>query len=145
MIYSFTGTRKGMTQAQKGKIVSFLIATRGHEDVVHHGGCHGADTDFHRYAYSLDFSIVVHPGDAEQAKKYSGTTLWVCLPVGPYRTRNYTMVDVGDVLLACPGMNVEENRSGTWMTIRYAKKQGKPIIIFWPDGRVEEINMGDEG
>ena len=30
--------------------------------------------------------------------------------------------------------NHEELRSGTWMTIRYAKKIGKKLVIIWPNG-----------
>lgn len=30
----------------------------------------------------------------------------------------------------------EEQKTGTWYTIRYARKQNKQIVIFWPDGTI---------
>jgi hypothetical protein len=41
------------------------------------------------------------------------------------------------MLAACP-KGPEERRSGTWATVRYARKTGKPVVIFWPDGTVTE-------
>lgn len=52
----------------------------------------------------------------------------------PPLERNRDVVDASDVLLACPGGMAEEQRSGTWATIRYARKAGKPVVIVWPDG-----------
>jgi len=42
-----------------------------------------------------------------------------------------------DVLIAAPGEFVERKRgSGTWGTVRYARKLGRPLVIIWPDGVV---------
>ena len=38
--------------------------------------------------------------------------------------------------IACPAENKEVMRSGTWATIRYAKRIKKPITIIWPDSGV---------
>jgi outer membrane protein insertion porin family len=51
--------------------------------------------------------------------------------------RNRAIVDSCDVLIACP-KGPEEQRSGTWATVRYARKQKKRIVIIWPDGEVTE-------
>jgi hypothetical protein len=40
------------------------------------------------------------------------------------------------VLLAVPKGMIEELRSGTWSTIRRAKKHGINVVICWPDGSV---------
>jgi len=41
-----------------------------------------------------------------------------------------------------PKGKVEEWRgSGTWATIRYARKVGKPVTIIYPDGEIQEENQ----
>lgn len=44
-------------------------------------------------------------------------------------------------MIACPaGPEASYPRSGTWATIRRARKWGKPVTIIWPDGSIS----GDE-
>jgi len=43
-------------------------------------------------------------------------------------------VDETEWLWAIPGEFKEVLRSGTWSTIRYARKKGKKVLIIWPDG-----------
>lgn len=49
-----------------------------------------------------------------------------------YKKRNYYMVDRADYLLAVYD-NDRSIRSGTGMTVNYAKKKGIPIILIHPD------------
>lgn len=57
----------------------------------------------------------------------------------PFLVRNHAIVDEGvDGLIAAPSGWVEEQRSGTWATVRYARKLGRRIWIVLPDGRVKE-------
>lgn len=49
-----------------------------------------------------------------------------------YRERNYYMVDHADCLLAVYD-NLRTIRSGTGMTVNYARKKGLPIICIHPD------------
>ena len=49
-----------------------------------------------------------------------------------YRERNYYMVDHADYLLAVYD-NIHTTRSGTEMTVNYAKKRGLPITYIHPD------------
>jgi predicted Rossmann fold nucleotide-binding protein DprA/Smf involved in DNA uptake len=37
-------------------------------------------------------------------------------------------------MIATPHSYVEIGRSGTWATVRYARKAGKPIYLILPDG-----------
>jgi hypothetical protein len=57
----------------------------------------------------------------------------------PYLERNKKMVDNSELLLALP-IGVETLRSGTWSTVRYARKLGKPIVIIWPTGSITKEN-----
>lgn len=58
------------------------------------------------------------------------------LPVKKPLDRNRDIVEAAEVLIACPD-GPERQRSGTWATIRHALRVGKPVVIVWPDGRVE--------
>jgi hypothetical protein len=60
-------------------------------------------------------------------------------PEREYIARNHDIVDASAVLVATPRDWYEEQRSGTWATIRYARAQRKAVIIVWPDGRAETI------
>ena len=55
--------------------------------------------------------------------------------------RDRQIVDWSRVVVACPKCDREQRRgSGTWATVRYARKENKPIYIVYPDGRVEFEN-----
>jgi hypothetical protein len=48
-----------------------------------------------------------------------------------YMARNDEIVKFSDILIGCPtDVNTEVLRSGTWSTIRKAKKAGKIVILF---------------
>jgi len=82
--------------------------------------------------------IVGHP--PTNRKKMSRWCEYVCndmIPAEPYLLRNHRIVDAVARMVACP-KGEEELRSGTWATVRYARKCGKPVTIIWPDGVVEE-------
>ena len=49
----------------------------------------------------------------------------------PYLDRNRDIVDACEVLLATPD-GPERLRSGTWSTVRYARKIGKPVEVRLP-------------
>ena len=52
----------------------------------------------------------------------------------PYtRAQHKQIVNVCDVLIAAPS-GPEKLRSGTWSTVRYARKLHKNITIVLPDG-----------
>ncbi len=60
-------------------------------------------------------------------------------PAVCYKRRNYYMVDHSDCLLAVYD-NDRSIRSGTGMTVNYARKKGMPITLIHPDtGKVSQI------
>ena len=130
MKVGFTGSRKGMSQEQVDSIIKFLTDIPILE--VHHGDCVGADEQFHDICDELNtVSIFIHPPSYDSLRAY-------CKPKGkgktyfakPYLDRNKDIVKSCDVLIACPLTDKEEFRSGTWSTIRYAKKLGKMLLIL---------------
>jgi len=56
----------------------------------------------------------------------------------PYLDRNQDIVDGADILIAAPNEDKEIVRSGTWSTVRYARKSKKKIILVLRSGEVIE-------
>lgn len=131
----FTGTRSGMTGQQKDKVRYFLDIFFS-AMFARHGDCVGADTQFHQLARSRGLGVTIHPPSDPKLRAYNDGCV---LPPKPYLERNKDIVEWSDVVLATPGERDEVLRSGTWSTIRYAKKLGKPVIIVYPDGDHEEL------
>lgn len=145
MIIGFTGTRRGMTLAQKHGVERLLllmdVARSSEKRVcgpvteVHHGDCLGADEEFHNLVLRIlpGAKIVVHPpieikhrafclGDVVEDEK-------------PYIERNHDVVNASDVVIGAPAQAQEQRRSGTWATIRYARLNSKLIQEVPPQGR----------
>lgn len=106
---------------------------------VHHGDCIGADAAMHIIARDyLNKVVVIHPPTDDAKRAFCK---WdILLGAKPYLDRNHDIVDRSEVMIACPGEHNEVLRSGTWATIRYARKLKKPIIIIKPT-TVELENM----
>lgn len=133
MQIGFTGTQQGMTEEQKAAVDSLLDALCPSGGRVHHGDCIGADAQFHELARARrSLRIEVHPPRQSGKRAYcKGDVKW---PAHDYRKRNQHIVNVCDVLIAAPRLDYEEQRSGTWMTVRMARRADKPVIIVYPDG-----------
>lgn len=46
-----------------------------------------------------------------------------------YRARNRALVEGAELVVAFPSTCDEQVRSGTWMTVRYARAKGVPIMV----------------
>ena len=126
----FTGTAKGATEEQKRTFTRELL--RKDAGQFHHGDCVGADAAAHDIVITLGWEVVIHPpiNNRKRAFKKAG----IVLPAKPYLERNHDIVDQTNTLYAVPKGFEEELRSGTWATIRYARKLKRGIVIFWPNG-----------
>lgn len=51
-----------------------------------------------------------------------------------YMARNDRMVELAELLVAFPSTREEQQRSGTWATVRRARKRGVPRLFFPLDG-----------
>lgn len=131
MKLGFTGTRRGMTPAQRAGCIIHLQRLAPKE--LHHGDALGADAEMHAIAVEHDVRVVVHPPLTSAQRAFCESD--VIRPELPFMTRNRAIVDETDVLLAAPhGPEAKAPRSGTWRTIRYARRSGKPVVIVHPDG-----------
>ena len=130
----FTGTQRGTTPDQIFRYLELLVALKPSE--MHHGDCIGADDD--AWSYTLiagaagagSISTHCHPPTNNTKRAYTKND--VTYPPRPYLERNHDIVDACDVLVAAPGEREEQLRSGTWATVRYARKQGKVVYIIYP-------------
>lgn len=132
MRIGFTGTRQGMTGEQTRALREMLSL---HPDAVfHHGDCAGADEQAHDIAVSLGCSVVIHPplDNKQRAFKSAPRTR----APKPYLGRNKAIVRETELLIAAPADAMEQHRSGTWPTVRYARQMGRPVRIILPDGSV---------
>lgn len=100
-----------------------------------HGDCVGADEDAHEIALARDIPIHLRPCDIRSQRAFCRGAAREHLPKPPL-ARNPDIVDDGDVLIATPA-GPEVVRSGTWSTVRHARRRGRTRYIIWPDGAVE--------
>lgn len=116
MTVVFTGTRHGMSIRQRVQLGKTLSLLRGYrlatECAFHHGAAVGADEQAGKIASLASFVIVEHPAAGN-----------------PLR-RNREMVAMADIVVAAPASDAEELRSGTWATIRYARKACVPVVML---------------
>jgi hypothetical protein len=130
MIYGFTGTQIGMSPRQKiGLRAHLIVAEPGSE--FHHGDCIGADEEAHYIALELGLRIVIHPPLNDSKRAFCKLATLVLEPKD-YIPRNHDIVDASEVLIAAPKTYEEELRSGTWATVRYARKINKPRLMLTP-------------
>jgi hypothetical protein len=134
MKIGFTGTQDGITPPQFDLLVEVLQEL--HEVTeAHHGDCIGADREFSVIVDCIFGTGKIHVHPPTDNKKRAFVRSDTIYNPFPFLVRNKNIVNATDILIACPkGMN-EEVRSGTWATIRYARKQKGVIVILWPDGK----------
>jgi hypothetical protein len=144
-LIGFTGTSHGCTDLQSSSLGK-TIGRHSQPTYVpspgqfHHGGCVGADALAHRVAQFVHWEVHVH-WSATSPGEFVDRSLalpYVTHPELPPLERNRVIVDLTDRLIACPRTMEEELRSGTWATIRYARKLRRPITLVWPNGTVTE-------
>ena len=135
MILGFTGTRLGMSELQRQEVWEFFRVynqPHGEIELALHGGCLGADADFHNICDEIGIPIQIYPGhSANDPKDLSMradlSASVVHLPEN-YFARNRKIVKKCDHLLACPLS--ANGRGGTWYTIKYAKRYLVPYTIL---------------
>ncbi len=130
MHVGFTGTQKGLTHRQSQEL-ALRLQELPLGSTFHHGDCVGADAEAHDIARRLSYNkVVIHPPINFHKRAWCSGT--VVRPPKPYLERNHDIVDASDILIVCPAQQQEVQRSGTWATIRYAKKKCIPVIMIGP-------------
>lgn len=130
MKVGFTGSSTTVTAAQLASVKSLLFELKATE--FHHGDCIVADEQAAKVADDLGIFIVGHP--PLKAYKRAFYKNGINREHKGYLLRNKCIVKETETLLATPDSYKEILRSGTWSTIREAKRQKKPVYIIYPDG-----------
>lgn len=143
MKVGITGSRVGPLTAQTGALEDLLLELQPIAE-FHHGDCIGVDAYAHDLvqAKKLAERIVIHPpsdGSRRAFKVVQGLGVSIRAPMN-YLDRNKAIVASSDVLIALPTDMQEQQRSGTWHTIRFARYWQKThrldIHIVWPNGAI---------
>lgn len=145
MVIGFTGPQTGMTTQQRAKLFKLLLTNAPNIAAAHHGDCVGGDEEFHDMCVQLRIpEIYIHPPIENSKRAWCGmnsdgtamrlkhTTIYL-LPTKPFLERDADIARQCTTLFATPAQAVEVQRSGTWATIRYAKKHGKLVIALHPE------------
>lgn len=132
----FTGTRFSMTDAQedafRDELRDYVLGLNPWR--FHHGDCIGADAQAHEIVKQAGGITVAHPCDIVTQRAYCAAN--VVHPPLPPLTRNRVIVNDTSVLFATPQTGQGLIRSGTWSTIRYARKLERPICIIYRTGEI---------
>lgn len=128
----FTGTRRGMSERQKEKLTAYLrqLCPR----YFHYGGALGADAEALRIVRQLfssaQCSVVLHPSNLHDQQSFVAGEADVTMPELHPLQRNRKIVDACELLFAAPYETHEVMRSGTWSTVRYARKRLKNVVLI---------------
>ena len=130
----FTGTRQGMTAAQRITVKEILMKEQ--PSMARHGDCIGADAEFHKICLDIFVRVLLHPCNLVAQRAFCKGALTE-YPTKPPLDRNRDIVNNSDFMIATPGEYNEVLRSGTWATIRYANSARKRLYLITPDGKIE--------
>ena len=149
-----TGTREGLTREQRDALADhlrrwLLFSIQGVPE-FHHGGATGADRHAHnvvREVYGVTARVVVHPASDLPEPPTDWTDADELRPAYPALVRNRRIVDAtagNGMLLAFPRTRREEQRSGTWDTVRAARRRNLAVLYFWPDATEPDGQSGSD-
>jgi hypothetical protein len=134
-LVGFTGTSEGTAPLQYKAMVRELERAYRPGAQFHFGDCVGADAEAAAVASTLGYELHCHPPDNPRKRAYIPAAVYY--PPKPTLIRNRDIVRAVKLLIATPLHNMEQRRSGTWSTIRYAKQAGvHEIDVIGRDGQI---------
>ena len=123
-----------MTWSQYRVMEGLLRELADDDPVFTHGDCIGADAEAAALAYALDYQALSQPCDIKKMRA-NCPALVVLEPLPPLE-RNKNIVDFCEVLIGCPKEDEEQRRSGTWATIRHARRTWTEHYLIFPNGTI---------
>jgi hypothetical protein len=148
-----TAPRGGITPVQDVALQLVLATCRARgATAFHHGDCIGGDVRGAQVAAMLGYHVVGHPSysRSERARGLDGYGTRAFFPSHttcealPYLQRDRVIVDTVDLLIGLPPCDAWQPRSGTWYTIDYAQRRGRPRVVIAPDGRLLDAHDAGE-
>jgi hypothetical protein len=142
--FGFTGTSKspGMAPRQLKAVRQLLY----HVTILHLGDAVNADAQAHLEAVHLGIKTIGHPPTDPSRRAFC--TYDEEREPQAYLVRNHGIVhEALDGLIAAPSGFVEQMRgSGTWATVRYARKLKRRVWVVLPDGtKRRETGISGDG
>jgi hypothetical protein len=139
LVLGFTGSRTGMNDFQKDAFCSRIEKHLEKYDTIefHHGDCTGADAEAHELirgfilTIKAPIKIIIHPGDLNKHRAFS-TDFDTLLEAKDPLIRNRDIVRASRELIAVPNTKLEQRRSGTWATIRFARNTSVKTYLIYP-------------
>lgn len=137
-LLGFTGSRTGMTDDQQAavrqELQKVLDEHQSEALEAHHGDAIGADTQFHAICQEVNIPVVIHPSQDQKDRAFCEGAK-AERPPQNFRQQSESIVNSSDILIAAPnGFREQLRGSGTWMTVRIARKAEKTCVICFPDG-----------
>jgi hypothetical protein len=124
-----------LTQRDTVRSILLNVKTIEPEFEFHHGDCIGADVEAHEIARGIGCGhIISHPSTLAHMRGYMVADR-AAQPLPPL-DRNRVIVSETDLLVAAPADFIEQRRSGTWATVRYARAMQRPALIVFISGSV---------
>ena len=127
MKIGIVGSRKrsfnkdGTVNKETKKEVEDLINSIDVDDTIVSGGCKGVDSFAIDYAIKRGMDTHVYPPFIYDTMTYGEMTQ-------EYYRRNREVVDSCDKLYAFISKDMIK-KGGTWYTVEYARKKGKPVVF----------------
>lgn len=134
---AISGSRYGATLAQEAELRDTLYKLREFAFWLNHGDCKGIDELGYHIWKGLAGNTACFPPVNPKYRAFTAHNN-VVHPTEPYLTRNQSLVDCADILIACP--KADNNKGGTWHAINYADNEGKMVKIILPDGTFRYLN-----
>jgi hypothetical protein len=132
----FTGSRElSLPLAQSRRVIREAVQSLPKDARVVTGACIGVDAEVAYLAYGTHHVHTIVPADRSRVdphwRDYCDT--FEEMPPGTtYRDRNERIVEVSTRLIGiaqAPENDIHSRRSGTWQTIRLARKAGRSVEV----------------
>lgn len=133
MHLGFTGSSEKVTLKQRATLeylLHHLYFDEGFK-VFHHGDCIVADEIAAWIAKRIGYAIYTHPPIFDYKRAFFPKSDVNFYPK-QYLDRNKDIVNSSSLIIGVSDTDEEILRSGTWATLRYSRKMGKPRIILLP-------------
>ena len=152
----FTGTRQGMSNPQFDevlRIVEMLKKTAPRTGLYQiadisafHGDAVGADSQFDSICTSFGIVRFIYPSNIEGQRAHcEDRGARIAAPPAPPLERNVVIVQHSHIMIAAPHIGDEhfagDVRSGTWSTIRKARRASRPLFLVNPNGTCQWPNL----
>lgn len=124
-----------MSEAQQTALRGYLAGSSGE---FHHGDCVGADAQAHDIADECGYGVIIHPPRDYKLRAWKEVPPHMMRAEDSHFSRNRSIVTETTALIATPFEAEEQDRGGTWYTIKYARKIGKTVVLIRPDGTIEQ-------